>query len=909
MAIGTTNFPTALDTASTLVEATNNASSTLTGAITNSQNTIPIADPAEFPDSGFATIVDSLTSPTKLEIISYTGKSGSDLTGVTRGAQGTTGTAFDSGNFVELRYTKGMHEALRGAIIAVETKLGYGSDTAANGHVLIGNGAGTSEWRALIAGDIPDLSATYATAGHNHSGVYQPVDADLTAIAALSNDGFLKKTGGTWGMDATAYGTGTVTSVALSLPAILSVSGSPITTNGTFTVTLADQAANVVLAGPATGAATTPAFRALVAADIPGVLSVTKLSNLTSNGFVKTGSGDGTLSVDTATYLTANQTVTLSGDVTGSGATAITATIANDAVTYAKMQDVSATSRILGRKTALAGNVEECTLSEVLDFIGSAAQGDILYRGASGWARLGAGTNGHYLQTQGAGANPQWAAAAGGGGITIGTTAITSGTAGRILYETSGNVVGEIAGSSADANGAVQFATTARTATTAQYFRVNTPADLDLTNSEKVGIYIGGDGSGTTVTRNFVGGGGAIATQRETVFVAPTYDADAAQTITTAATVAITGAPVAGANATITTPLALSVGGRSEITLDNATTNASDILLDLQHSSSGTPAASFGAGIRFGLESTTTVNQDAAQINAVWAVATHASRKAALHLQAANSSGLQNGIGIFPESVPYVGAYAGGTNGWQLHSSISAGAATSGSSIALQSNYLRLNGGTLILSPTANNSGVAVYSNNLLVVNDDIGSPSTTQGQLYVKTGSASRVGLRVDSAATPSVDIVQFTNNGTNRWALNSSTTATTRTMTGPNGGANVVGALMENVTLSTSGTTTDSTIDLPANSIILSVTGRITTTITTATDWKLGDATISDRFSDANATLTSGTTTVGINQWKADRTTAGQGAFQQSTAKVRITTTGTPGAGAIRITIHYIQLTAPTS
>ena len=34
---------------------------------------------------------------------------------------------------------------------------------------------------------------------------YQPLDADLTAIAALSADGVLKKTSGTWGMDATAY--------------------------------------------------------------------------------------------------------------------------------------------------------------------------------------------------------------------------------------------------------------------------------------------------------------------------------------------------------------------------------------------------------------------------------------------------------------------------------------------------------------------------------------------------------------------------------------------------------------------------------------------------------------------------------------------------------------------------------
>lgn len=37
-------------------------------------------------------------------------------------------------------------------------------------------------------------------------------------------------------------------------------------------------------------------------------------------------------------------------------------------------------------------------------------QGDILYHNGSGWVVLGAGTSGQYLQTQGPGANPVWAA-------------------------------------------------------------------------------------------------------------------------------------------------------------------------------------------------------------------------------------------------------------------------------------------------------------------------------------------------------------------------------------------------------------------------------------------------------------------------------------------------------------------
>jgi hypothetical protein len=149
---------------------------------------------------------------------------------------------------------------------------------------------------------------------------------------------------------------------------------------------------------------------------------------LATNTWTQVGSGSGTV---TTTGSPANGNLTkfsgassvtngdLSGDVTTSGALATT--IANDAVTYAKLQNISATARALCRKSASAGDTEECTLSDVLDFIGSAAQGDILYRGASGWARLAAGTSGYVLTTNGAGANPGWGAVSGssGGGMVL----------------------------------------------------------------------------------------------------------------------------------------------------------------------------------------------------------------------------------------------------------------------------------------------------------------------------------------------------------------------------------------------------------------------------------------------------------------------------------------------------------
>ena len=86
--------------------------------------------------------------------------------------------------------------------------------------------------------------------------------SNLTAGSGIS----IVTAGGETVISATGVGSGTVTSVALALPAsILSVSGSPVTTAGTLTGTLVDQAANTVWAGPA-GAfdpAAPPVFRAL----------------------------------------------------------------------------------------------------------------------------------------------------------------------------------------------------------------------------------------------------------------------------------------------------------------------------------------------------------------------------------------------------------------------------------------------------------------------------------------------------------------------------------------------------------------------------------------------------------------------------------------------------------------------
>lgn len=82
--------------------------------------------------------------------------------------------------------------------------------------------------------------------------------------------------------------------------------------------------------------------------------------------WIETGSGPftiGTTSISFTQLSVAPQTLTFTGDVTGTGSSSIALTIANDAVTYAKMQNVSATDRVLGRSTAGAGDVEEITFT------------------------------------------------------------------------------------------------------------------------------------------------------------------------------------------------------------------------------------------------------------------------------------------------------------------------------------------------------------------------------------------------------------------------------------------------------------------------------------------------------------------------------------------------------------------
>lgn len=164
---------------------------------------------------------------------------------------------------------------------------------------------------------------------------------------------------------------GTVTSVAASISGTaITITGSPITTYGTLDFTWMGSIYQYVRGDG------TLAYLPASANYLNDLLDVT----ITSPGTGQLLRYNGTEWVNwTPNFLTSNQTITLSGDVTGSGATSIVTTIAanavttskiaNTAVTFAKFQNIN-TNRLLGRSTAGSGSVEEISIGSGLSLSG-----------------------------------------------------------------------------------------------------------------------------------------------------------------------------------------------------------------------------------------------------------------------------------------------------------------------------------------------------------------------------------------------------------------------------------------------------------------------------------------------------------------------------------------------------------
>lgn len=234
-------------------------------------------------------------------------------------------------------------------------------------------------------------------------------------------------------------GSGTVTSISTSSP----ITGGPITTTGTIGIQ------DAVADGSTKGAAS---FNASDFNSASGVISIDY-----ANGQKASGSQDGFLSsTDWTTFngkqSAGNYITDLTNDITASGPGSAVATIANDAVTYAKIQNVSTNNRLLGRATAGAGDVEEITLGTGLTLSGttlnasgggsgtvnSGTANRLTYYAATGTAVSElptAGSSGQILQSNGTGSAPSWVNAP-AATLTLGSSIVGGATAGRLLLTT-----------------------------------------------------------------------------------------------------------------------------------------------------------------------------------------------------------------------------------------------------------------------------------------------------------------------------------------------------------------------------------------------------------------------------------------------------------------------------------------
>lgn len=195
----------------------------------------------------------------------------------------------------------------------------------------------------------------------NPSAVSFPrFNADNT-VSALSAADFRTAIGA-----GSSNASGTVTSAALSLPNIFTVTGSPITSSGTISASLTNQNANVVLAGPASGSAATPAFRSLVASDIPTLNQNTTgtASNVTGivavanggTGLTSLGSGIPTFlgTPSSANLATAITDETGTGSlVFGNSPSILTPTITSGNIQFPSSLSISPTTHASSKRAAV----------------------------------------------------------------------------------------------------------------------------------------------------------------------------------------------------------------------------------------------------------------------------------------------------------------------------------------------------------------------------------------------------------------------------------------------------------------------------------------------------------------------------------------------------------------------------
>lgn len=164
------------------------------------------------------------------------------------------------------------------------------------------------------------------------AGIINAITATVTSLGVVQPDGTSIVIDPMGIISAPGTGGGAVTSVGLALPAEFVVTGSPVTTAGTLTGSWANETANRVFAGPTTGSPAVPAFRTLVAADLP----------------IATSSDFGAVKPDNVTITITAGVLTALGSVAGANPTATAGPTAINGVATTYMRSDAAPAVQLG---------------------------------------------------------------------------------------------------------------------------------------------------------------------------------------------------------------------------------------------------------------------------------------------------------------------------------------------------------------------------------------------------------------------------------------------------------------------------------------------------------------------------------------------------------------------------------
>lgn len=362
------------------------------------------------------------------------------ITGTASAFVGTAITALNASNLTSGTVPLAQLSGILNAQIGGGAAIAY-SKLALTGSVVNGDLAGSIAYAKLsltgsvVTGDIAAgtiLFSNWATNSCTNLQVAQFNGAAWVCKTLVTSD---------------VSGAGTVSSVALTMPGIFSVSGSPITTTGTLATTLATQTANLVWAGPTGGGASTPTFRALVNADLPltgvGAATYPKVTVNTA-GVVTAASAQITLTTDvTGTLPMANggTGVAVSADDTvliGSGAAWVAQTVPN-CVTGA-LNYTQATNLFSCNASAPTHALLSATHSDTL--AAAVVRGDLITGNTTpAWSRLAKGTAGQLLTMGAAGTDPAWGSAV----IALTATTAASGSLGSTALPFTSVILGTAA--------------------------------------------------------------------------------------------------------------------------------------------------------------------------------------------------------------------------------------------------------------------------------------------------------------------------------------------------------------------------------------------------------------------------------------------------------------------------------